>query len=157
MNEEIFVTAMHARVTFRRQTPEQDPMKGLNTNQDMSKVRKADPYRNKFVNCNPNDPCPCGSGKKFKFCHGALGNQNTPISQPVHTESPLDRELEELMPKITSDGLKPLSAEQLLNVGPNDACPCEERKTCLEQGKTDPVCNIRSCKFQEIFILKCRS
>ena len=19
----------------------------------------------------PNDPCPCGSGKKFKYCHGS--------------------------------------------------------------------------------------
>ncbi|HLL12194.1 MAG TPA: SEC-C metal-binding domain-containing protein, partial [Rubrivivax sp.] len=22
-----------------------------------------------------NDPCPCGSGKKFKRCHGAAGAQ----------------------------------------------------------------------------------
>ena len=25
-----------------------------------------DPFRG----CRPNDPCPCGSGKKFKACHG---------------------------------------------------------------------------------------
>ena len=25
--------------------------------------------------CGPNDPCPCGSGKKFKKCHGALGGE----------------------------------------------------------------------------------
>ncbi|MDR1184175.1 MAG: SEC-C domain-containing protein, partial [Coriobacteriales bacterium] len=24
-----------------------------------------------FVNVGRNDPCPCGSGKKFKKCHGA--------------------------------------------------------------------------------------
>ena len=24
----------------------------------------------KFANVGPNDSCPCGSGKKFKFCHG---------------------------------------------------------------------------------------
>ena len=23
-----------------------------------------------FANVNRNDPCPCGSGKKFKHCHG---------------------------------------------------------------------------------------
>jgi preprotein translocase subunit SecA len=23
-----------------------------------------------FANVNRNDPCPCGSGKKFKYCHG---------------------------------------------------------------------------------------
>ncbi len=128
MNEEIFITAMHARIQFRRQTPEQDPMKGLNTNQDMSKVRKADPYHNKFVNCGPNDPCPCGSGKKFKFCHGALGNQNKPITEVVKTESPLDKELEEIMPKLTTDGLKPLAPEQLVNITPNSACPCGSGK-----------------------------
>ena len=25
-----------------------------------------------FANCGPNDPCPCGSGKKFKKCHRLL-------------------------------------------------------------------------------------
>ena len=25
-----------------------------------------------FANCGPNDPCPCGSGKKFKKCHRDL-------------------------------------------------------------------------------------
>ncbi|MCL5016127.1 MAG: SEC-C metal-binding domain-containing protein [Patescibacteria group bacterium] len=30
------------------------------------------PARNdpKFINVGRNDPCPCGSGKKFKKCHG---------------------------------------------------------------------------------------
>jgi len=23
----------------------------------------------------PNEPCPCGSGKKFKFCHGSARNR----------------------------------------------------------------------------------
>ncbi|MBK5099362.1 MAG: SEC-C domain-containing protein, partial [Gemmatimonadetes bacterium] len=26
-----------------------------------------------FDNVGRNDPCPCGSGKKFKKCHGAAG------------------------------------------------------------------------------------
>ncbi|HAB81677.1 MAG TPA: hypothetical protein DCE69_00210, partial [Sutterella wadsworthensis] len=25
-----------------------------------------------FRHCGRNDPCPCGSGKKFKDCHGRL-------------------------------------------------------------------------------------
>ena len=25
---------------------------------------------NKYLGVKPNDPCPCGSGKKFKKCHG---------------------------------------------------------------------------------------
>ena len=28
---------------------------------------KSDPY----ANVGRNEPCPCGSGKKFKHCHGA--------------------------------------------------------------------------------------
>ena len=30
------------------------------------KSESDDPY----VNVGRNDPCPCGSGKKFKYCHG---------------------------------------------------------------------------------------
>ena len=30
----------------------------------------------------PNDPCPCGSGKKYKKCHGAPGC-TTPLDKPI--------------------------------------------------------------------------
>ncbi len=75
MNEEILITAMHARVRIERQEqPKDDTMKGLHTNQDLSTVNKKSPVRKSvtdpFANCTPNQPCPCGSGKKFKFCHG---------------------------------------------------------------------------------------
>jgi preprotein translocase subunit SecA len=30
----------------------------------------ANPYANQYVG--RNDPCPCGSGKKYKQCHGQL-------------------------------------------------------------------------------------
>ena len=75
MNEEITITAMHARVRVERQVePEKDELKGLKTNQDLSTVNQKGPVRkdqnDKFANVGPNDPCPCGSGKKFKFCHG---------------------------------------------------------------------------------------
>ena len=29
------------------------------------------PVRNPYAGVGRNDPCPCGSGKKFKKCHGA--------------------------------------------------------------------------------------
>ena len=128
MNEEIFITAMHAKVAFRRQAPEEDAMKGLATNQDMSKVRKEDPFKNKFVNVGPNDTCPCGSGKKFKFCHGATGNQNVPLNKPVETVSPLDRELESIRPNFNPQSLKPLPNSKLVNVDPSAACPCGSGK-----------------------------
>ena len=27
--------------------------------------------QHKTTKIRPNEPCPCGSGKKYKFCHGA--------------------------------------------------------------------------------------
>ncbi|MCR5646655.1 MAG: preprotein translocase subunit SecA [Acholeplasmatales bacterium] len=74
MNEEILIAAMHARVRVSRNVEEvPDQMKGLSTNQDLSTTRAGEPVNNKndvFANVGPNDKCPCGSGKKFKFCHG---------------------------------------------------------------------------------------
>jgi preprotein translocase subunit SecA len=32
--------------------------------------QKAEPQRRFVEKVGRNDPCPCGSGKKFKFCHG---------------------------------------------------------------------------------------
>ena len=128
MNEEIFITAMHAKVAFRRQPQEEDAMKGLATNQDMSKVRKEDPFKNKYANVGPNDTCPCGSGKKFKFCHGATGNQNTPLNKPVETISPLDKELESIKPNFNPQALRPLPNAKLVNVDPSAACPCGSGK-----------------------------
>ncbi len=34
-----------------------------------------------------NDPCPCGSGKKYKHCHGAPGAGPLPVGRPVATAS----------------------------------------------------------------------
>ena len=75
MNREILVNAMRARIRVQRQVQEMpDAMKGLSTNQDLSRVRAQGPVVNKdpFANVGPNDTCPCGSGKKYKFCHGLL-------------------------------------------------------------------------------------
>ena len=30
------------------------------------------PVPNPYASVGRNDPCPCGSGKKFKKCHGAV-------------------------------------------------------------------------------------
>ena len=38
------------------------------TNRDDSAART--PVKRKARKIYPNDPCPCGSGKKFKQCHG---------------------------------------------------------------------------------------
>ena len=43
-------------------------MKGLTTNDKQEPVKKKPVEKKTHVG--PNEPCPCGSGKKFKFCHG---------------------------------------------------------------------------------------
>ena len=34
--------------------------------------RPFNPFASRYANVGRNDPCPCGSGKKFKNCHGKL-------------------------------------------------------------------------------------
>ena len=40
------------------------------TNKDDSLAKK--PVKREMIKVYPNDPCPCGSGKKFKQCHGRM-------------------------------------------------------------------------------------
>lgn len=77
INNEILMAAMHTSFGVQHRVVEQpkdeDTLKGLQTNQDQNTVNKNTPVNNKdkkFANVGPNDPCPCGSGIKFKFCHG---------------------------------------------------------------------------------------
>ena len=41
-----------------------------NENENIKK--KGDEENNNFKKVGRNDKCPCGSGKKFKFCHGNI-------------------------------------------------------------------------------------
>lgn len=76
INQEILITAMHTSFGVQRkvveQPKEEDTLKGLQTNQDRSTVKKNTPIvkNKKFANVGQNDPCPCGSGLKYKYCHG---------------------------------------------------------------------------------------
>jgi preprotein translocase subunit SecA len=57
----------HIRV---EQKVEREPAaKVTGTNRDDTSLKKA-PVRREVQRIYPNDPCPCGSGKKFKQCHG---------------------------------------------------------------------------------------
>ena len=47
---------------------EQEHVHGPNCNHDHG--LPVDPARNPLRDVGRNDPCPCGSGKKFKKCHG---------------------------------------------------------------------------------------
>ena len=49
------------------------------TNKDTSKVQA--PKRRTAAKIYPNDPCPCGSGKKYKNCHGRPGAPALPAAE----------------------------------------------------------------------------
>ncbi|WP_420430063.1 preprotein translocase subunit SecA [Kordiimonas sp.] len=51
-----------------------------------------------------NAPCPCGSGEKFKHCHGDVRATGTPVSAPQPASNPFQ------------------------GIGRNDACPCGSGK-----------------------------
>ena len=53
------------------------------TNRDDSTVKA--PRKREIRKIYPNDPCPCGSGKKFKQCHGryAVPGDKIDFSSPV--------------------------------------------------------------------------
>lgn len=69
INREILKYVTHTRLQFNIPKEEVDPMKGLTTNDVKNEPVKKKPIEKK-EHIGPNDPCPCGSGKKYKYCHG---------------------------------------------------------------------------------------
>jgi preprotein translocase subunit SecA len=69
IQEETLRVLYHVRIEQKIEREEQ--AKPMATNKDDSLVKK--PVARKKKKIYPNDPCPCGSGKKYKNCHGAKG------------------------------------------------------------------------------------
>ncbi len=69
INLEILKYITHTKIQIQLPKEEEDPMKGLTTNEVKDESVKRKPVEKK-VHIGPNDPCPCGSGKKYKYCHG---------------------------------------------------------------------------------------
>jgi preprotein translocase subunit SecA len=68
------VASQAQAVSFTQQraqasTPANDNLANATTNAATEK--KAEPIRNMGQKVGRNDPCPCGSGKKYKNCHMA--------------------------------------------------------------------------------------
>ena len=59
------------RIKVEQKVEREQVAKVTGTNKDDSMARK--PIQRKEVKVYPNDPCPCGSGKKYKQCHGRPG------------------------------------------------------------------------------------
>ncbi|MDR1533357.1 MAG: preprotein translocase subunit SecA [Clostridiales bacterium] len=71
MSNNIQVDTVRGMFNLRRivNIPEREAVaKEMFTNKDDSLVKK--PTKRKDAKIGRNDPCPCGSGKKYKFCHG---------------------------------------------------------------------------------------
>ena len=56
------------RIKLEQKVEREQVAKPLATNRDESAVRA--PKTREGRKIYPNDPCPCGSGKKYKNCHG---------------------------------------------------------------------------------------
>ncbi len=65
---------LHARVEAPEEREQVAKITG--TNKDDSKAQA--PVRRAAAKIYPNDPCPCGSGKKYKNCHGRPGAEPLP-------------------------------------------------------------------------------
>ena len=69
IQEETLRVLYHVRI---QQKVEREPAaKVMGTNKDDTLQKK--PVQRKAKKIYPNDPCPCGSGKKYKNCHGRPG------------------------------------------------------------------------------------
>ena len=60
------------RVRIETKAEREEQAKPMATNKDEETPKKPQQRKNKKVY--PNDPCPCGSGKKYKNCHGRPGS-----------------------------------------------------------------------------------
>ncbi|MBK3494856.1 preprotein translocase subunit SecA [Viridibacillus sp. YIM B01967] len=63
--------AMKAEIRNNLEREEVAKGQAVNPKEDGEQVKKK-PVRSKDANIGRNDPCPCGSGKKYKNCHGAV-------------------------------------------------------------------------------------
>jgi len=57
------VTNFNGKTMFSFRTPSMAEI-------DFTKHSHIEPIRNESNKTGRNDPCPCGSGKKYKHCHG---------------------------------------------------------------------------------------
>ncbi|MET0401534.1 MAG: SEC-C metal-binding domain-containing protein, partial [Cystobacter sp.] len=57
-----------------------------------------------------NEPCPCGSGKKYKACHAAEDRARESAALPPPSRHPLAEDLQEAMEMLRGEDLSRVSA-----------------------------------------------
>jgi preprotein translocase subunit SecA len=70
MNKQIVYTIFHISIQVNQQPNQQQPLKELVTSSASGSVQTGGAADPKYAGVGRNDPCPCGSGKKYKKCHG---------------------------------------------------------------------------------------
>ncbi len=70
INKQIVYTVFHISVQINQKPVEQAPLKELVASSASGIQASAAGIDPKYEGVGRNDPCPCGSGKKFKKCHG---------------------------------------------------------------------------------------
>ena len=68
IKEETVRLVLHVRV--EQKVEREQVAENMSTNKDDTATRT--PMKKKEAKIYPNDPCPCGSGKKYKNCHGRM-------------------------------------------------------------------------------------
>ncbi|KIL49954.1 preprotein translocase subunit SecA [Jeotgalibacillus soli] len=71
INEDVSKFIMKAEIRNNLERQEVAKGQAVNPKEDGGAAKKKQPAR-KTMNVGRNEPCPCGSGKKFKNCHGAV-------------------------------------------------------------------------------------
>jgi hypothetical protein len=59
-------------VSYVHDSLDDEPNRGQSLSQDLTSLDSQSTIRNLAPKVGRNDPCPCGSGKKYKQCHGKL-------------------------------------------------------------------------------------
>ncbi|MDA7951476.1 MAG: SEC-C domain-containing protein [Pirellulaceae bacterium] len=60
--------AVHEQLDNQTSEIAQQQQAAINSSQGSGEERRVEPIRNKEERVGRNDPCPCGSGKKYKVC-----------------------------------------------------------------------------------------
>ena len=58
------------RIAEKEEVKRDEVAKGISTNRGQDASAKKKPVKRELKKVGRNDPCPCGSGKKYKNCHG---------------------------------------------------------------------------------------
>ena len=79
--EKLYFNMHEAKADWLYNLREWDGVLSLERRREITKQwRESKQFRNTEKKIGPNDPCPCGSGKKYKHCHGQKLRNNPLVS-----------------------------------------------------------------------------